>query len=42
MELMPHSTAEITLATYAQTLARKRGRPKKVASLLLLKEENVV
>ena len=41
MELMRHSTAEMTLATYAQTVGdEKRDAGAKVASLVLVKEEN--
>jgi integrase len=41
MELMRHSTAEMTLATYAQTVGdEKREAGKKVASLVLVKKEN--
>jgi integrase len=39
MELMRHSTAEMTLATYAQTVgSEKRDAGAKVADLFLLKE----
>ena len=42
MELMRHSTAEMTLATYAQTVGEeKRDAGAKVASLVLVKGENV-
>jgi hypothetical protein len=42
MELMRHSTAEMTLATYAQTVGdEKREAGEKVASLVLVKKENV-
>jgi integrase len=41
MELMRHSTAEMTLATYAQTVGNeKREAGEKVASLVLVKKEN--
>jgi len=41
MELMRHSTAEMTLATYAQTVGdEKREAGEKVASLVLVKKEN--
>jgi integrase len=41
MELMRHSTAEMTLATYAQTVGdEKREAGEKVASLVLAKNEN--
>jgi integrase len=41
MELMRHSTAEMTLATYAQTVGdEKRDAGAKVASLVLVKGEN--
>jgi integrase len=41
MELMRHSTAEMTLATYAQTIGdEKREAGQKVASLVLVKKEN--
>jgi hypothetical protein len=41
MELMRHSTAEMTLATYAQTVGEeKREAGAKVASLVLVKGEN--
>ncbi len=41
MELMRHSTAEMTLATYAQTVGdEKREAGEKVASLVLMKKEN--
>jgi integrase len=41
MELMRHSTAEMTLATYAQTVGNeKRDAGAKVAALFLLKEAN--
>lgn len=41
MELMRHSTAEMTLATYAQTVGNeKREAGEKVASLVLMKKEN--
>jgi integrase len=41
MELMRHSTAEMTLATYAQTVGNeKREAGEKVASLVLVKGEN--
>jgi hypothetical protein len=40
MELMRHSTAEMTLATYAQAVGEeKREAGKKVASLVLEKRE---
>ena len=41
MELMRHSTAEMTLATYAQTVGdEKREAGQKVASLVLAKKES--
>jgi integrase len=41
MELMRHSTAEMTLATYAQTVGdEKRDAGSKVAALVLVKREN--
>ena len=41
MELMRHSTAEMTLATYAQTIGdEKREAGDKIASLVLVKNEN--
>jgi hypothetical protein len=41
MELMRHSTAEMTLARYAQTLGdEKREAGEKVASLVLVKKES--
>jgi integrase len=41
MELMRHSTAEMTLARYAQTIGdEKREAGEKVASLVLVKKEN--
>jgi integrase len=41
MELMRHSTAEMTLATYAQTVGdEKRAAGAKVAALVLVKGEN--
>lgn len=41
MELMRHSTAEMTLAAYAQTVGdEKRDAGAKVASLVLVKGEN--
>jgi integrase len=41
MELMRHSTAEMTLARYAQTVGdEKREAGEKVASLVLVKKEN--
>lgn len=41
MELMRHSTAEMTLATYAQTIGDdKREAGNKIASLVLMKKEN--
>jgi len=41
MELMRHSTAEMTLARYAQSVGdEKREAGEKVASLVLVKTEN--
>jgi integrase len=41
MELMRHSTAEMTLATYAQTVGNeKREAGEKIASLVLVKEQD--
>jgi integrase len=41
MELMRHSTAEMTLATYAQTVGdEKREAGEKIASLVLVKKES--
>lgn len=41
MELMRHSTAEMTLTTYAQTVGdEKRAAGEKIASLVLVKGEN--
>ena len=41
MKLMRHSTAEMTLATYAQTVGdEKREAGDKVAALVLMKKEN--
>jgi integrase len=41
MELMRHSTAEMTLTRYAQTVGdEKREAGEKVASLVLVKKEN--
>ena len=40
MELMRHSSSEMTLATYGQTVCEKREAGEKMASLVLLKKEN--